>query len=273
MVIDFHTHIFPDAIAPGTISSLEDRAHIKAFSDGTLNGLRSSMEEADVAVSVILPVVTRPGQFSSINRYAREITAEEYRPGEKNLVSFGGIHPDSDNYKEEVDEIAHMGLKGIKLHPDYQRVFIDDIRYLRIIDRAAEKGLIVSVHAGLDIGLPDPVHCTPERVDSLLRQMDPDKLVLAHMGGYDCWDQVEELLAGRKLYLDTAYSFRHIGDSQFLRLIKKHGADRILFATDSPWSGQKEDMAYIKGLELTEEELEQILWKNGYELLWGKKTR
>lgn len=268
MVIDFHTHIFPDAIAPGTIKSLEARAQIKAYSDGTLDGLKTSMEEAGVNISVILPVVTRPGQFASINRYAEKITAKEYREGEINLVSFGGIHPDCGSYKEELDEIARMGLKGIKLHPDYQQVFIDDIRYLRIIDRAAEKGLMISVHAGLDIGLPNPIHCTPERVDNLLKQIDPDKLVLAHMGGYDCWDQVEELLAGRKIYLDTAYSFRHIEDSQFLRLVRKHGADRILFATDSPWSGQKEDLTHISGLELTEEEREQILWKNGFELLW-----
>lgn len=267
MVIDFHTHIFPEAIAARTIASLESRAKINAYSDGTLPGLLRSMEEAGVDISVILPVVTRPGQFASVNRYAAEITAKELGEGAQGVVSFGGIHPDSADYKKEIDEIARMGLKGIKLHPDYQQVFIDDIRYLRIIDRAAERGLIISVHAGLDVGLPEPIHCTPERALLVLEQVGPDKLILAHMGGYGCWDEVEELLVGRKVYFDTAYSFRHMEDEQFMRIVRAHGADRILFATDSPWSGQKEDLAHIRGLGLAGEELEQILWKNAWGLL------
>ena len=55
--------------------------------------------------------------------------------------------------------------------------------------------------------------------------------------------------------------------SQILRMCRKHGIDKILFATDSPWSGQKEDMEYIRKIGFTEEELEKILYKNGARLL------
>mgnify|MGYP004452568245 CR=1 FL=1 len=48
MIIDFHTHIFPDAIAQRTIEKLEAAANIKAHSDGTLTGLKTSMQKAGV---------------------------------------------------------------------------------------------------------------------------------------------------------------------------------------------------------------------------------
>ena len=77
MVIDFHTHIFPDAIAEKTIAILEKASGIKADTDGTLNGLLQSMEVTGVDMSVILPVVTKPSQFESVNVFAKQIN-EKY---------------------------------------------------------------------------------------------------------------------------------------------------------------------------------------------------
>ena len=145
-----------------------------------------------------------------------------------------------ENYKAEVDEIADIGLKGIKLHPDYQRVFIDDIRYMRIMDRA-ERGLIVVAHAGVDVGLPEVVHCTPKRVERVLRQIDGGILVMAHMGGWNCWEDVEKYLAGSRLYFDTAYSLGHMEDEQFYPpLSRKHGMDKILFCNRQSLGRSKE---------------------------------
>ena len=75
------------------------------------------------------------------------------------------------------------------------------------MDRAAERGLIVVAHAGVDVGLPEVVHCTPKRVERVLRQIDGGILVMAHMGGWNCWEDVEKYLAGSRLYFDTAYSW------------------------------------------------------------------
>lgn len=224
------------------------------------------MDESGVDISVVLPVVTKPQQFSSINRYAREITPEAFCGGGE-LLSFGGIHPDTENYKAEVDRIADMGLKGIKLHPDYQRVFIDDIRYMRIMDRAAERGLIVVAHAGVDVGLPQVVHCTPRHVEHVLRCIDGGILVMAHMGGWNCWDDVEKYLAGSRLYFDTAYSLGHMEDEQFIRLSRKHGVDKILFATDSPWDGQKEFLSHLREMNMKEDEKTAILGENARRIL------
>lgn len=268
MVIDFHTHIFPDKIAAKTIKALEEEGSVKAFTNGTLGGLKASMKESNIDISVILPVVTRPSQFDSVNSFAAEIN------GKEGIISFGGIHPDSEDYRGQLVEIKASGLPGIKLHPDYQATFIDDPKYINIIRYAVELGLIVIIHAGLDIGLPDPVHCPPERSAAMLSQIEGEhaRIILAHMGGYDRWDDVEEYLVGTKAILDTSYCFGKISDEQFIRIVKNHGADRILFASDSPWSGQKESLEHLKSLELTEEELEYITFKNAAQLLGMEQT-
>lgn len=266
MVIDFHTHIFPGKIAGKTITYLEDKAHIKAFNDGTEEGLISSMEEAGVDVSVVLPVVTRPEQFHTINDFAAKLN-EKYQDKRTRLWSFGGIHPDSVDYKGELRTIKNLGLLGIKLHPDYQDTQFDDIKYMRILDYASELGLVSVVHAGVDVGFPDNVRCTPRQICRVIDQVSPKKLALAHYGSFDMWEEVEQLLAGKDVYLDTAFTAGYIKDEVFLNILKKHGADRILFATDSPWSGQKESLKFVRSLGIDKIELDKILGQNAGKLL------
>lgn len=263
MVIDFHAHIFPDKIVAETIGKLEKVIGKKASADGTLDGLKKSMKDNEIDISVVLPVVTKPAQFETVNTFAAKIT------GKEGIISFGGIHPDTEDYQEKLKIIKKMGLLGIKLHPDYQDTFIDDPRMVRIIKYATEIDLIVIIHAGLDIGLPDPIHCPPEKTAQMLSQIENEnaKIILAHMGGYDQWDEVEEYLVGKNIWLDTSYCLGKMADEQFLRIVQNHGADRILFATDSPWDGQKSALEYIRKLELTQEELECILHRNAEELL------
>lgn len=263
MIIDFHTHIFPEEIAERTITKLEKGAHIKAFTDGTLKGLKKSMKDNDITYSVVLPVVTKPSQFETVNAYACSIS------GKDGIISFGGIHPDTEDYKIKLEKIREMGLLGIKLHPDYQKTFIDDPKMVRLIQYATELGLIVVIHSGVDIGLPDPVHCTAERAAIMLSQIQQKdtKIILAHTGGFADWDNVENYIAGKNVWIDISYSLGMIEDEQFLRIIRKHGTDRTLFATDSPWSGQRETYEHLLNLEFTEKELNQILFQNAKALL------
>lgn len=268
MIIDFHTHIFPDAIAQKTIEKLETAANIKACSDGTLNGLKASMKKAGVDYSVILPVVTKPAQFQSVNSYAASIH------GHDSILSFGGIHPDNEDISKCLSHICKLGLPGIKLHPDYQQTHINDPRYLKLITQAVNLGLIVSIHAGIDVGIPDEVHCPPQEALQMLqyvsenaRQPETAKIVLAHTGGWKQWDEVEALLVGMPVYFDLAYTFGFLSDEQLLRIIHNHGAERILFATDSPWNDQSHDIQALRELSLTPEEEAAILGGNAARLL------
>ena len=263
MMIDFHTHIFPDKIAARSIEALSKVSGVKAATDGTLNGLLASMDRSGVDLSVIMPVVTKPTQFESVNTFAVKVN-EQYAG---RLLSFGGIHPDSEDYKGELNRIKELGLPGIKLHPDYQGVMIDDVRYMNIIEYADELDLTILVHAGIDIGLPEPVHCPPDKARKVLDALKPKKLVLAHMGGWKQWDEVYEYLAGENVYLDTAFCFDYMTQDMFLKLCEKHGTGKILFATDSPWSDARKDMEVIKSLSLTDEAKEAIFSGNAKKLL------
>ena len=271
MIIDFHTHIFPDKIADRAVWKLERIGRVAAYTDGTLDDLRRSMKESHVTHSVVLPIVTKPEQFRHINEFAQSITHEAPDADGLSIISFGGIHPDSANYKEELRIIKRKRLKGIKLHPTYQNTYIDDIRYEHIIDYATRLDLIVSIHCGRDLGYPEQVYATPERIRRMLRDVFPgrsaEKLVLAHLGGHDMENESEQLLVGGNYYMDLAYVLRLALPEQILRMCRNHGVEKILFATDSPWSGQKEDVEYIQKIGFTESELEQILYKNGAKLL------
>lgn len=264
MVIDFHTHIFPDKIASATIEALSESASIPPHSDGTYDGLISKMERAGVDISVNLPVVTRPTQVDSIMRFSSEINSKY-----KKVISFAGIHPDSEDTDAILENIKQNGFLGIKLHPDYQGAFVDDPRYIRIMKKAKELDLITVTHAGLDGAfVGQEIKCTPTRV---LRVLDAlggyDKLVLAHMGANELFNETLSELAGENVYFDTAYVLPTLGQEMFARILEKHGEDKVLFATDSPWQDALEQIEIIKSYGLDNETENKIFCENAKRLL------
>ena len=284
MLIDFHAHAFPDELAGKVIPMIADKAAIRYYTEATNTSLLKSMEIAGIDMSVVLPVVTKPSQHITINETAKYIN-EKYFP---RLLSFGGIHPDNENYREILKGLIRDGIKGIKLHPLYQGVAIDDIRNLRIIENACELGMIVVIHAGRDLSFPGDL-VSPERISRMLDEIHPDKMVLAHMGSYAQWDEVYDILCGRGAYLDTSFALnpvRPMTDSEeglkrlkenpilvpsltqekFIKMVKKNGVDRILFASDSPWCDQKETYELVN-LCLEEKDKNAVFFENALKLL------
>ena len=280
MIIDMHTHSFPEKLAASTLEKLSAASHTRPFTNGTPGGLQASMREAGVDLSVVLPVATSPRQVEHVNDASVRLneTAEE-----TGLLSFGCMHPDYEGWREELARVKALGMKGIKLHPVYQGADLDDPRYLRILDRAGELGLVVVTHAGLDVGFPGVVRCSPEMVRRAVAQVGPVKLVLAHMGGWRCWDRVLELLPELPVLIDTSFSvgrmsplndgfyqeeeLRLLDSRGCLKLVRAFGAGRVLFGSDSPWSGQKESLEWVRSQPLTEEERTAILGGNAQNLL------
>ncbi len=285
MVIDFHTHTFPEAISKRVLEKLGKAAGVLPATNGTASGLAASMKEAGITYSVNLPVMTSAGQVSSVNH---NLLRDKETLGAEGILTFCGMHPDYENYKEELRCLARAGIKGIKLHPAYQKVDLDDIRMKRIIACASELGLITLIHAGIDIGLYDHNYSSVAQILAVIKEVRPEKFVLAHMGNWACWDEVESDLAGAPVFLDTAFSIGPLDaypdvpagpysrvvleDGDFLRIARKHGTERILFATDSPWQPQKRYVERFSGIGLTEDEKKQILGENAGRLL-GIGTR
>ena len=280
MIIDIHTHIFPDKIAATVVDKLSHISRTLAFTDGTLAALQKSMDAAQIDLSVILPVATNTDQVEKIN--ASAVTLNETFSG-AGIFSFGCMHPDFTNYREELSRVKNRGLKGIKIHPVYQGINIDDKKFLRILDRAAELDLIVVTHAGLDIGFPGVVRCSPEMVRNVVDAVGDFKFVLAHMGGWKSWAEVLKILGGTKIFIDTAFStgkiiprsdytwredeLKLLDAAQFMEFVKIFGAEKILFGTDSPWTSQKNSAAFIENLPLTADDKEKIFGLNAAKLL------
>ncbi len=276
MIIDFHTHIFPDDLAPRAMARLQSTSHHAYYADGTAGGLRASMRKAGIDYSVVLPVVTNPEKASRINDISIDNQIND------GLIYFGGIHPDTENWYAELGRLAEAGIKGFKIHPVSQGVDIDDIRYLRILDRAAQLGLIVVMHAGNDPSFPGQVRCNPAKTRNALKQVPGVTFVAAHMGGEWNWDRVEDQLADTCAYLDTSNSlgrrekfddfhpdshFELMNEEQFCRLVKVFGKERILFAADSPWGNQITYVKQIAALPLDADTFDHIFYKNACRLL------
>lgn len=281
MIVDFHTHTFPDKIAAATVDKLQSAAHIHPFTDGSVAGLSASMRAAGIGLSVSLPVATSPRQVPHIDDASVRICESTEETG---VLAFGCMHPLFPDPEAELDRIVSMGLRGVKLHPPYQGVPFDDPRYVRILTAAGARGLIVVVHAGLDVGLPGVDLVSPDRIRRAVEAAGPVTLVCAHMGGWRQWDAVAELLPDTGVYLDTSFSLGRIrpnGDGHpwteealemlteeaFLDLVGRFGADRILFGTDCPWGGQAEAVERIRALSLSEADREAVLGGNALRLL------
>ena len=267
MIIDFHTHVFPDKIAERTIKILEENSGGKAFTDGTAEGLVLAMNRANADVSVCLPVLTKPSQFESVARFAVEIN-EKYSCGKRRLISFGGIHPLCDDIKGKMKFLKENGIKGVKIHPDYQDTFIDDDGYIEILKVAKDLDMIVITHAGVDDGyIGKPVKCPPERALKVIEKVNHPKFVLAHYGGHKQWDEVFDVLAGKNVYFDTAFTLHEISEVVFKKILDKHGDDKVLFATDCPWRDIADDVSILKSYKLEKDTEDKIFYKNALKLL------
>ena len=265
MIIDAHTHVFPEKIAERSISVLEKLGKQKAVIGGTVNDLLCSMEKNGVDYSVVVPVLTKPEQFESINRFAGEIGK---LPG---IIPFGAIHPLCENINKLLDYIVEKGFKGVKLHPDYQETDITDDGYIKILEGCRKRGLIAIIHAGIDPAYTDHVHCPPELSSAVVKELTTDKtkpfIVLAHMGGIGQIEKAERFLVGLPVFFDTSFVLDETDSTRTRELILRHGCEKVLFATDSPWRDAKQYIELIKQMSLGVEATDAILGKNCARLL------
>lgn len=263
MIIDFHTHVFPDTLAPAALAILQQRADLTPAYDGTVSGLHAAMARGGVAKSVIQPVASKASQVRSINDWLAPL-------GDGQLVPFGAMHPDLADPDAELERLASAGFAGFKLHPEYQSFCPDETRLEPLYAAAAKRRLVVFFHAGKDVGLPS-VHSDPETFARILDRFPELTVVLAHMGGWQQWQEVTRHLVGRPVYLETSFTMSYLGERRFCELIESHGAQKVLFGSDGPWADVASEVERLSSLPLPEEAREDILWRNAARLLDGSR--
>jgi predicted TIM-barrel fold metal-dependent hydrolase len=263
-VIDFHTHIFPDKIVDRAVEALRHSYHVAPVVRPTVSGLLETMDSSGIDVSVSVPVATRPDQVRSINEWAAEVQ----RQHPDRLVCFGALHPGLYELASEVDHIGELGLKGIKLQPNFQECSPNDARLFPAYEAAAELGLIVLFHSGQEIKEFDQVYSTPAALADVHARFPQLTMVIAHLGGYQMWGEVRQHLLGEQVYLDASYCPpEQLPDHEFLNLVRSHGTDRVVFGSDFPWSDPGRDLDRLRGLPLLRDELGAIAWRNAASLL------
>ncbi len=260
-IIDFHTHIFPDKLAERALNALKAHSpEAKSYSDGTLSGLRKSMKQAGVSRAVLLPIATKPSQVATINKTCADLMADD-------TVPFGTLHPGADTFAKDISALVSSGVKGIKFHPEYQDFYIGEPRYFRIYEAIQSAGLVVVFHAGKDPGPFTCDHALPPAFLEINKNFPRLKIVAAHMGGWRVWDDVEKYMLDLPIYFDASAIREWMKPDEFVRLARKHGTDRILFGSDSPWFDQAADVRWFDAMKITSDEKEKIFHKNAEALL------
>jgi hypothetical protein len=257
-IFDVHTHAFPDKVAATAIPKLVAGGlwlEAKATFDGTIAGLLASMDRAGIERAVVCSVATRPDQVAKITAWSASIASER-------IVPFPSVHPDSPAPEAEVERIAAAGLRGLKFHPEYMRCPLDDPRVIRLARAAARAGLAMLFHAGYDLAYEKDDLANPARVRRLHEAVPDLRMAAAHLGGWECWDQVLREEAGLPIYLETSYTLGRCPPDLLARILAKHPPEFLLFGTDAPWTDQTEELAKFRALPLADDLKRRVLWAN-----------
>ncbi len=258
-IIDFHAHIFPDKIALKASGAIGEFYGIPMQYDGTVGTLLQINEQCGIGMALVHSVATVPQQVAAIN----DFIASAVRQHPDRLAGFATIHPDHPAIEEEIERAVSMGLRGVKIHSDFQRFLLDDERAMRIY-RAVEGRLPILVHAGDHRYEFSKAH----RIARVLERFPKLEMVCAHFGGWSEWKESAAVLGGSGVLVDTSSSLYDMTPDQALALIELYGADHVLFGTDYPMWSPWQELEMIDRLGLKDDVKELILHGNA-ERLFG----
>lgn len=258
MIIDAHAHIYPDKIAEKAIAGIGGFYGMKVDYDGTLGALLREGEAAGVDKFIVQSVATVPEQVLAINNFISGCV-EKYPD---KLIGFGAMHPDYAGIAEETERIISLGLKGIKLHSDFQGFDIDAEKAFPIYE-AAEGRLPVLFH----VGDSRYDRSSPERLMNVVKKFPKLTVIGAHLAGWSMWDRGAELFANSGIYADCSSSLYAMPPEHAAELIRKIGADRVMWGTDYPMWSAKDELERFAKLPLSDEERGLILSGNALRLI------
>lgn len=259
MIIDAHAHIYPEKIAERAVEGIEEFYNIHVELNGTVSMLLAEGEKAGVSRFIVQSVATVPEQVRSINSF---IAASVEEHPDK-LIGFGTLHPDFEDIRGEVSRMESLGLRGIKLHPDFQRFNLDDERAFCIYEIAEERGLPILFH----IGDSRQDFSSPERLLNVVKKFPGLIAIGAHLCGWSMWDRGAELFAHSGVYADCSSSLYAMSPGHAVELIRKIGTNRVLWGTDYPMWKAGDELERFAKLPLTEAERKNILGLNALRLL------
>ncbi|MDR1196048.1 MAG: amidohydrolase family protein [Endomicrobium sp.] len=259
-IIDSHCHIWPEKVAQKAKEYLEKAFNHKMIDLPVADNLLKYMDDGAISKSVISSVASRPDQVISINNWLFSIRNDRFIP-------FASMHPffyefaGSGALAEEMKRIKDNAC-GIKLQPEFQNFYVDDEKAFPLYEKLQKFNLPVIFHCGIELSSPGEIKSSPERIIKLLDKFPEMKVIGAHMGGFMIWEKAFETLAGKNIYFDTSDSIRVMKKELLDKFFEKHGFDKIIYGSDFPMQFPKEEVEFIKNLNISEENKQKILGVN-----------
>lgn len=262
MVVDFHTHVWPDAIAERALSAAS--ADVERQGDGKVSSLLAALAVAGVERAVCLGIANFAKYLDATNRFAASLPEP--------LIGFGAVHVERD-VETNVRSLRENCLRGVKLNPPFQGFALDDPRLAEILD-ALQGEFVVLTHVGEGGNAGTSATCTPRMIREMTREFPRLDLVAAHFGGYRQIDEATREVIGLRVYIDTSWppGIASIGLDRVRRLISQHGPERVLFGSDWPMGSPAREVAALESLGLADDDLAAILGGNARKLLRIENT-
>lgn len=257
-VIDFHAHAFSEKIADRAVENLENHYKVKISNGGRISDLLGSARDGGIEHLVLCSAATKPEAVKINNDWVASIANKQ----PDFITGFGSLHAGMIDFEKELDRMRDLGLKGIKIHPDFQGFDIDDQRMWPIYEAIGED-FILLFHVGDKISEASK----PSKLAKVLDAFPKLKVVAAHLGGWSRWDEAKEYLLKRDIYIDTSSTFWCLSREERVSLMRFHGTERVLFGTDYPIRNHKLELEDFLSLPLSTSERDDILFNNAKQLL------
>lgn len=252
-IIDVHTHIWPDKIAVRAADNIVNYYSLARQGDGSAESLFAGAKDFDNIRFVISSATLKPDTAHA--QVGNDFIINSSK-ADSRFIPLCSFHPfmGFDEAVSELERCKALGAKGIKIHSDFQRFYVDDEKAMEIYKEAARLDMPILFHAGdktTDFS-------TPKRIRNVLDKLPELTIIAAHMCGYSVWDEAEEYLIGTPVYTDTSEALLGMDGKELYRLIEKHGVDKVMFGSDFPLWFTSHAFGEIESIGLSESEKEQI---------------
>ncbi len=261
-IIDFHTHIFPDALAERALSKIRGQIGLSSgalYSDATASGTEKVLSKLGIDRAAVCNIAVTPEREEAVNSFAISLTRNPF------FIPLGSVHPKSKNKEKEIDRLRTAGIKGVKLHPDFMATPLSDGGYGEIFSLLSEREMFALIHSGNNPFREERSLSTPEKIAKIKEKFDTLTIVAAHLGGFGMAERSVSSLAGSGVYLDTSLSA--LSEENLYNIIEAFREDYILFGSDTPWSNPKRELSFIQNLPISEGAKRKILYFNALKLI------
>jgi predicted TIM-barrel fold metal-dependent hydrolase len=274
MLIDCHTHAFADKIADKAVNQLINYYHIPTDFGGRLADLLKVANEANLDALVLLVAATRPEQVKPANDWilnlaktpAEKLATTLHLPRIPQIIPFGTFHPGDPDWRAEIHRLKAAGIKGIKLHPEFQGIDLADPALAPFFEEVAAD-FVLMLHVGDPKMIPNNLS-TPKKVRQILRNFPKLRIIAAHLGGFHFWKEALADLVGANVYLDTSSALPYMAPGLVRQIITRHGVEKILFGSDYPLNSPGRELRYFEQFDwLTPSQKDLILGENCRRLL------